>query len=159
MTTNLVHNGGQRTTHVSAQLPTFTWNASGSWTNSFGEIRSYDNSTDRDAWEQPHALGQTLDINHNNTTYYVAYKPNNTSNDVNDWPTLVLYSGAYHIANVNAADWWDRFISFDETAFKTALANSSNGTFSSGGSGINPLNESSDDDDNHPPPKVFHNFW
>ena len=125
MTTDLVHNGGQRSS--ASPYPTFTWNAAGSWTNSYGEIRSYSGSSARDLWENT----QKLDITVSGTTYYVAYKPNDAAQDAAEWPSFVSHGSAYHLSNGSAADWWDRFISFDHTAFQTALSNSSNGTFSS----------------------------
>lgn len=123
MTTNLVHNGGQRTTGTYV-YPTLTWQAAGSWTNSYGEFRSYANSTDRNAWET-----NKLDIVHNSTTYYIAFKPYDTAHDANDWPKLTNHSGTVHLQNGTTVDWWDRFISFSNIG--TVLSNSNNGTYSS----------------------------
>lgn len=127
MTTNLVHNGGQRIS--SPQYPTFTWQSAGSWSNSYGEIRSYDNTTDRDTWENV----QKLDITHNSITYYIAYKPNNASHDAQEWPSLNSISGVIHIQNGTTVDWWDRYISFSNIG--TTLSNSNNGTYPSSSSG------------------------
>lgn len=129
MTTNLVHNGGQRSSSI--QYPTFTWNASGSWTNSYGEIRSYTNSTDRDNWEN----GQKTDVVDGSTTYYMAYKPNDSAHDAQEFPTVNTIGSVVHLQNGSTVDWWDRFISFDLSALRTAFSNSANGTFSASGSG------------------------